>query len=243
MSSRVVFLAIMVFVPLWGFSESAFRVFEAQGRAVEARIIQVDPSRGMVELELRNKQRKKVKVAIFREVDQDYIRDWNVVQEFMSQSFKIEPVKNIMGTKKEMLGSQKAIRRDTKQICYDIKISNRTGVSIDGLTLKYNIFYEQEELGRGDNIQTKRYVYGSDDLTVLNARQNKEVQTKVFEVYNQRLAGGYDEYTGGSPTNQSGKTKGIWIKVFLKTPSGLTATREVCLPKTMKNQLSWQSES
>lgn len=153
---------------------------------------------------------------------------------------KVEPVKNVVDKRKEMLGSQSAIRRDTDVIQYDITIANRTGSRLQKVWMEYNIFYEQEELAPGKNETHRRYVSGKIDLAALKKGDKKMVHTETYEVYNQRLAGGYDSYSGGSPTNQSGKSKGIWIKLYIETETGLKAVRDICMPKATMTQFAWQ---
>lgn len=221
-------------------AQEQFRRFQVGERTIEARVLNVDAKRGTVELELRNKQRKKVKSSIFNEEDQSYIREFALTQAFKSQRFKIEVDKNILDKRKEMVGPQKAIIRNTETICYDINISNNTDTTIDGVTIAYNVFYEQEELGRGKNDTRRLFVDGSLKIKPLAPHQKVLVQTAKIEVYNQRLGGGYDEYVGGAPSHQSGKSKGVWLKIHLKTPSGLSATREVCLPKNTNELFAWQ---
>ena len=109
------------------------------------------------------------------------------------------------------------------------------------MTIAYNIFYEQEELGQKKNVTKRLYVDGTLKIEPLAPRQKVLVQTEKYEVYNQRLAGGYDGYVGGAPTHQSGKSKGVWLKVYLKTSSGLSATREVCLPKNTSKLFAWKT--
>jgi len=221
-------------------ADDAFRVFDAQGRMVEAKVLHVDFQRGTVELELRGGQKKKVKPSIFSKEDQQYIMDFGAIQEFRSSRLKVELEKKTLDKRREMLGSQSAIRRDTDVLCYEVKVLNRTAVRFDDLEVQYNIFYEQEELTPGASIAKDLSSKGSEKL-VLDKQKSKVFQTGPYEVYNQRLAGGYDGYVGGAPTNQSGKSKGIWLKLYLKTKSGQTAVKDVANPKTAISQYTWQS--
>lgn len=233
--------SILMFLLMAGsaFAVGEFRAFHVGDRRIEARVLKVNISRGEVELELRNKNRKKVKSSIFTEKDQNYIRDCAKVQEFQSQRFKVEVEKNVLDRKKELVGG--AVQRETESICYDINLSNNTGVTMDGVTIAYNIFYEQQEPVQGKNKSIRLFVDGTLEIKSLAPRQKTSVQTKNYEIYDQRLAGGYDAYSDGSPSHQSGKSKGVWLKLHLKTPSGLTAMREVCLPKNTNEVFSWQT--
>lgn len=241
MNIRIIAAAGLMLLPAVLKAEEGFRAFEAQGRAIEAKIVSSDLQRGTIELMLRNKQRKKVKSSIFCESDQNYIRDWNMVKEFNSQRFKVEPVKNTVETFRK--DPQRGIRRDVERIRYDIKVSNRSSIEMTGLRLEYNIFYEQQELGRGSNVDKEYFLFGASKVDDIQARKNRVVLSKTFDIYNQRLAGGYSGYTDGTPTNQTGKSKGIWLKLHLKTPTGLIATREICLPKNVSEQFKWKTDS
>ena len=221
-------------------AQGQFREFQVGDRTIEARVLNVDATRGEVELELRNNQRKKVKSSIFSKKDQSYILDCAKVKMFQSQRFKIEVEKNVLDKRKETVGSQKGVLRNTESICYDININNNTGITIDGVTIAYNVFYEQEGVGQGKNDTRRLFVDGTLKIELLAPRQKVSVQTATFEIYNQRLTGGYDAYVGGAPSHQSGKSKGVWLKIHLRTPSGLSATREVCLPKNTNELFAWQ---
>lgn len=219
-------------------AQGEFRIFHAGDRTIEARVLTVNAKQGVVELELRNKQRKKINSSIFSKTDQSYLRDFAKVQEFQTQGFRIEVEKNVVSKRKE---TQSGVLRSTESICYDIKINNNTGIAIDGVTISYNLFYEQEEVGQGQNDTKRLYVDGELKVEPLPPRKKVSLQTARFEVYDQRLTGGYDGYVGGAPTHQSGKSKGAWLKVHIKTKSGLSATRDVCLPKNTNTLFSWQT--
>ncbi|MDF7800893.1 hypothetical protein P4C99_15565 [Pontiellaceae bacterium B1224] len=219
-------------------SSSAYRAFEAQGRAIEARVVKVDVSRGTVTLELANKQRKKVKISIFSKGDQAYILECAMVQEFKSSRFKMEFKKELID--KTRTEPSTGIRRDTEKFQYDIKIVNGTALKMEGITLSYNIFLEQEELADGKNDVNRYYVSGEIPLKPLAPKAKVALSTKTFSIYSQKLAGGYSGYSSGAPTHQSGKSKGAWLRLTLKTRSGLTAMKEACLPKNTNEIFSWQ---
>ncbi len=140
----IIFATIALSIVAAVAQENSFRIYDVQGRSLEAKLLQVDNRRGMVELELRNTQRKKVKVSIFSKADQEYFRDWHVVQEFQSARLKIEAKKKIVNSRMEMV--QGAVRRDIDEICYEITVNNRTEISIGDITVEYNIYAEQQVL-------------------------------------------------------------------------------------------------
>ena len=218
-------------------AESDYRTFTAGDRQIDAKVYAVDMARGTVTLELENKQRKKVKIAVFSEKDQTHIREHALIQEFQSPRLKFELEKVKVNERRESPGT--GIRRDVSELRYDIKVINGTGVELKGIVIAYNIFLEQEHLGDGKNDTQRYYVAGTIELDPLAPRSNKTFKTETYEIYNQKLAGGYDGYRSGAPTHQSGKSKGVWIKVLIKTPSGLTATRDVCLPKNTSDIFGW----
>ncbi|MEE9367409.1 MAG: hypothetical protein V3V05_00950 [Pontiella sp.] len=217
--------------------EDSFRIYDVQGRSLEAKLLQVDTRRGMLELELRNKQRKKVKVAIFSKSDQAYFRDWHAVQEFQSSRLKVEVRKKIVNSRMEMV--QGAVRRDIDEISYEITVDNRTEFPIGDIKIEYNIYAEQQVLGNGRTEVDFFTAYGDLEVGTLAPRKSKVVKTEPFDLYKQRLSGGYDAYADGTPTNQTGKIKGVRVKFILKTPSGIIYVRELCLPEETKDRHDW----
>ena len=217
---------------------TGFRIFSAGDREIEAQVVSVDVQRGTVTLELQNQQRKKVKSSIFSAKDQAYIAEHALIQEFQSARFKLELEKVVVEKRRET--PSHGVRRDVEKICYEIQVSNNTPVRMEGVSISYNVFSEQEHLGRGQN-DTKRYcLSGTIQLNAMAPRAKTQAKTDTFEIYNQKLGGGYDYYSSGAPYPQSGKSKGIWVKVLIKTPSGLTAEKEMCVPKNTSSQFSWR---
>ncbi len=225
-----------------------FRDFQTGDSTIEARVLNVDTTRGFVELELRNKQRMKVKSSIFSEEDQSYIRDFSKVQTFQALGFKIKVEKNVLDKSTEQLAYPKIDyfeegHRTTESICYDININNNTGLTMDGVTIAYNIFYEQEEVGQGKNTASRLFVDGVLNIEPLAPRQKISVQTAKYEIYKQRQRKkSVGLISSEGPYMQwRGKSKGIWLKIHLNTPSGLSAMREVCLPQNTNEQFEWQT--
>lgn len=216
-------------------AEEAYRTFIIKGQEIKAKIIAVEPAQGNVVIELDNQQRKKVKASIFSEADQTYIRERALIQEFLSHRLRIQMKKNVVNRKRE--NPHHGIQRDVDVIRYDIVVSNGSSLDFGRLLVAYNLFYEQDVLATGRNDVQKHCLTGAFYLDPMPSRGKQQVHTKTYEVYKQKLVKGY---TTGGPTNQSGKSKGAWIKVLLKTPSGMTAVREVCIPKNANEVFTWR---
>lgn len=218
-------------------AEDGFRIFtDTQGRAVTAKVIKLDTRRGLVELELENRARKKVKPTVFCEADQAYLCDWQKVDEFMSAGFKVEIEKRTV----EEWTEKGSVQRDYEKIAYEIRMRNSGTVGFEDVRVDYNIFYEQEELGYGSNALKKETVPGRKIVEMVLPQKNCVVMTDPVVIYSQHLSGGYDEYVSGAPTNQSGKMKGIWVKLYFTTPSGAEGVREICEPSNVKDHQKWE---
>jgi hypothetical protein len=215
-----------------------FRIFtDRQGRAVSAKIINVDAQRGLVELQLENKRRKKIKPSIFCEKDQTYIRDWQSLRMFnSSSSFKVELKKKVV----ESWTEKGSVQRDFERVMYEMVLMNRGAEPLENLEVAYNIFYEQEQLATSGQYTDKHCTKGRIQREQVAPRSSNTLNSESVVVFDQHLSGGYDGYVGGLPERQEGDIKGIWLRVTLTMPSGASAMREFLSPKSLKSHHSWQ---
>lgn len=220
-------------------SVSEFRAFQSQqGQVVEARIINFDANRGLVELELRNKRRKKVKPSVFAESDQGYIRDWAQGKSFMSGSgirFKAE--KKVIKDWRESPAA--GIERQFEQCVYICELKNGGMTALENLKVEYCVYWSQEYLRNGEESKKVHHLSDMAEIDKIKKQSAVTFQTSPTTLCDQSLVGGY-YYSGGGPDKQDAKMKGVWVKVMLTTPSGLTFTRDFCEPAGVMKQIEWK---
>ncbi len=233
-------VAVALFSMVLGvWASGEFHIFtDGQDRVVTAKIINVDSRRDVVELELENKRRTKVKPSIFIEADQIYICDWESLKRFNSSSmFKVEISKKVI----ESWTKKGTAQQDFDRVEYGITLINRGAAPLNNLDVAYNVFYEQEQLKSSGQYTEKNCVKGRIHHAQLNARTSHTLKAESVVVFDQHLSGGYDGYVGGLPERQEGDIKGIWVKVSMTTPSGASATREFLSPANLKNHQRWKN--
>lgn len=227
-------LTLSLFSSLVAFAgtDSFYNFEDQEGRTLQAKIINFDARRNQVELQRKNGRRAKVDPAIFTEESQNFIRDWKACQVFEStMKFKISGEKEQLENWKKNDGG---IIRNYEKLAYSITFENGSQVDLPPIQVEYQIFYEQEVLEPGAQITQKEYISHTVELEELKKQSDDSIKTKSIIIYKQHLAGGYDGYIGGLPDRQNGDLKGIWLKLTLKTASGLTAIRELEIPKSLK---------
>lgn len=218
--------------------EDGVHVFtDTQNRAVSAKIINVDDLRDLVELEVGGGRRVKVKPSVFSEKDQAYIRDWNTVQTFLSSSgFKLELKKKVIETWSE----KGDVQRDFEKVLFEIVMTNRGKALLENLQVAYNVFYEQEQLNSGGQYTEKECCMDWISHPGIEPWASATLSTQPVVVFDQHISAGYDGYVGGFPDRQEGDIKGVWVRVFLSTPSGLSAVREFKSPENLNNHCVWK---
>jgi hypothetical protein len=64
----------------------------------------------------------------------------------------------------------------------------------------------------------------------------------MVKIFKKELGGDY-YYTEDIKNVQSGKIRGIWIRVSMKLSSGEKLTRDYCLPDSLENSKVWMASS
>jgi hypothetical protein len=95
---------------------------------------------------------------------------------------------------------------------YEVTIENRTFKELDGLELKYVIFYKQEKFGSKEPAAVKRQ-NGSVSVGALKAHEKKSVTTSSVELNKATLSGDYYFPEGGKAHAQD-SLGGLWVRLF-----------------------------
>ncbi len=230
----------------WGAAASCmgawdgFHAFtDTQGRAVSAKIVNFDAQRGWVELELENKQRKKVDPAVFSADDQAYIKDWSKAKSLLSTSgLRFAAEKKVVEDWSE---NTTGINREFEKVVYDCVFKNGSADILTDLTVDYCVYWMQEEGDRGGGeVALEKDFSGSFTIDRLEPRGTATCATEPVVLLYQHLAGGY-YYSGGQTDKQSSKMKGVWLKVSMQGPGGETVVRDFCEPADVMKRLAWKA--
>ena len=199
--------------------------------------MEYDAVKKTIKFERDNRKLVTVKIDIFSEADQTYIRDWDILKNFENESrFKIS------FKRKEKRNEGKSVKsvsttRKVDDTHYEILLENKAASGLKGINLEYCIYYEQDETGT-----VEQGVYcGSLAVDSMGPKSKKMLMTEAVSIYKQELDSGYI-YTGGEDSTQRGQVHGIKMRVHLKLPSGKKSTRECCFPESIKNKV-WASSS
>lgn len=232
------------------FADGEYRIFsDGNGRTVEAKIIKYDADKEVVRIESReDRSRYNVQTGYFSDEDQNYIRDWGLIQAFMSESkFKVSAEKKSHDKeKKEGIIAKKSVQ----PVSYEVKLQNCSGRPLPKMRLEYCLLWEQEQDIKD---KSKKGTQSRDKEKVLMSRKGRAdiepfeketvLKTDVAELKFRRRAGAGELVysSGGLPKSLSAYMKGILVKIHMTTPGGQTVAREYCYPSDLSKKYSWDS--
>jgi hypothetical protein len=212
---------------------------DRQDRVVSARIVNLDERRGLVELELENKRRTKVKPSIFIEKDQAYIRDWGIGQAFMASSgLRFSGEKEVIEDWSDSPGT--GINQEFEKTVYNCELKNGSSVSFENVDVEYCVFWVQEVPEASGERRLEKDYSGRYAIPRMEPRSTTDFATDPVTLVYQHLAGGY-YYSNGATGKQSSKMKGVWLRVSMTTKSGETYTREFCEPTGVMKHQVWKA--
>ncbi|MEI6070696.1 MAG: hypothetical protein WCS31_02805 [Verrucomicrobiae bacterium] len=108
--------------------------------------------------------------------------------------------------------TEKNISIKTKQIVYSVKVTNSSFKEIQNATIKYNIFYQDAQLGSKAEPEV-RIASGSESFPSLLSNKAVEFDTKAIELSEGKLDAGW-YFTGGGKSSSRDKVVGVWFKAF-----------------------------
>ncbi|MEE9369682.1 MAG: hypothetical protein V3V05_12600 [Pontiella sp.] len=236
MRGRVNLLLVALAISANAVSKDDFRVFTAaDGRVIEARILEYNPSRKKIQIDRANGKKVWVEPHIFSETDREYIRDWIQASGFLVPS----KVRITIDRHKKSKGKQ------GDDVHFSITIKNRTDMSLENLIFDYRVFIEGE--GRKRHQDKDRCEAGQLKLELLAAGEQRTINTKPYrmiERYEVSTSYGTDEF--GNSTSYTIEEKvwddddrGIWFKISGPELEGVPLVREEWYPKELKKRVAW----
>lgn len=189
------------------------------GRTLQAEITAATPDR--VSLKTAAGQPLVVPIDKFIPADQAHIAEWrkaNPAQ--IKYRFVADYTKSKAGSSK-MKSNNETIT--TEQWECNMKITNQSGQTLEGVTVDYVIYFDNLERGN----KVTRSKAGKADIGTMKSLQQIVVKTTPVELHSVQLEGGY-YYTDGTRARQKETLNGMIIhvnhdgkKVFTWTSSGV----------------------
>ncbi len=266
MFHRPLCLILLIASSVLADSDSYHNFEDSRGRGIEACILDFDPHANAVKLRLRNKRIRSVKIDVFSESSQLYIRDWYQSKSLLSGKTLT------LSIKKKSLLSDREVRNgwesypsgmDFEDVAYEITLQNKGKKSLSDVKLEYCIYYERTidetthkwevvpdwghrgtdhvELPRQKIMKTSIGIILLNQLDVKN--QLKETTKKV------RLYDGKESKVNTIETNKGhyrtikDKIVGIRVHVSIPLPSGRPATKEFSYPTDLIKRTEWPKKN
>ncbi len=229
----VVVLAVWT---VWAVRADEFRTFTAgDGRTIEARIVEYNPSRQKLKIERRSGQSAWVEPAVFSEADREYIQSWIKASEFLSPRVRVTIEKH-----KEPLGDK------GDNIHYSVSLRNLTQSDFENLVLEYRFYTETH--GYEGFKDSEACHKGTLKLDRLAAGSTQTVQTEPM-LMSEKFQTVTEEITrsDGSETYDTYQQKiydtdpvGIWFRISgPAVADGTRLVREECLPSSLFKHQKW----
>lgn len=193
------------------------------GRSIEAEIVAATPD--TVTLKLASGQSIVAPVNKFSTADQEFITTWRKQNPaVIKYNFATSFTKEKKDSSKKDTGSR--IVTTETWVC-NMKISNRSGQTLQDLKINYEIYYNQMDAGR----PVLRKSPGSTTIASIKNLQDLIIPTEDLKLTTTQLDGGY-YYADGSRPRQKDSLSGMVInishegkQVFSWTSNGVPAGR------------------
>lgn len=175
----------------------------------------------------------KVKLSIFSEEDQEYIKGWARDQLLENGVFDVR-----FGTKRSSKNeyTNGGIIYDKYNMQYEVVITNKNydndfeNIRVEYLVLKFEdkLAADKRREGRIERIK------GVVTHDVVKARGEVRLSTEKFPMMTTKLAQGY-VWRGGGERESKDIAKGIWVKVYV----GDKLVHEISKPENMMRKEPW----
>lgn len=214
----------------------------ADGKAIRGKVLRFDARKQTVTIQRDNKKTATVPLRAFSDKDQEYVLEWEFNKVFLSNSsFKIEAKRKKVKDKEESYSGSYSAEK-LENTAYEVVLQNKSTSELKGLEVEYCIYYEQEKSTRGKTIDEEGVLYGTLEVASMRAKSSKELMTEAVSVYTYELDSNFI-YVDGTDNKISGKVRGVWIRVNMKTDSGNVLTRDFCMPDSLSNSKAWTTSS
>ena len=205
---------------------SEFRTFtDTKGRQMEAKITRV--SGDDIHIKRKDGMETRVKLSVFSETDQEYVKQWAYDNLLESGVFDVR-----FSTKRSEKNeyTQGGIIYDEYNMRYEVVITNNDfdndfrDIRVDYLILKFEDRLAADKRREGNIHRIK----GSATQDLIKAREEVRIGTEKFPMMETQLAQGY-VWSGGGQRDSKDVAKGIWVKIYV----GDKLVHEISKPENM----------
>ena len=248
MSKRVYSFIAGLMVVSAAFGTEEYRIFMGRdGIGVEAKIIQYDAAKETVYLEKKDSRKHvNMSIGLFSDLDQNYIKEWPLIEAFMSKaSLKLSAEKKKYTENVVFDTIYKTITEES--VNFIVKLTKNREIDFPQIEMEYCIAWEEENYDSSktfkkgqtkDTVMTPKYKSGT--FVIAPTKEASELITDTVKLtfldreFNPKLN------QSGSGRHLRSKMTGIWIKMYMKTPSGRIVVRDYCNPENLKDECTWE---
>lgn len=225
-------IAILLFFPLWCFSQDFHTFTDPQGRNVVAKPVRIVGNQ--VEIEREDGYRFTVDPAIFIEKDQEYLMAW-VLAHKLEQKDILEVSAKRAETRKERDDSSVGLDIARFLGYYKVELNNRTELTLDALKVEYRTFVFLNEIAGDRRDDGKEVILkGKYDIPKLAPYSKIEFDTEKVKLKHTDLQPGYYWADGGKGKSRD-ELKGLWLRIF----RGDKQIAEYASPSTLPEKYKW----
>lgn len=199
---------------------------------MEAKVTRVDGSN--VYIERNDGLITKVNVSIFSEVDQSYIKQWELSALFKNRVCDVSLSRQLSDHSDY---ENDGIHYDTCNMHFDVIISNNSREHrFEDLKIEYLIFKFEDKISARKRCEgTIQRIRGSMEPISINVQDELRISTEKFEMLEARrvqVAEGMDEARKTSKDT----IRGIWIKIYI----GEHLVYEISKPGNIESREAWE---
>lgn len=210
--------------------EDGFRAFSTKdGRALEARIVEYDAKKGLIQMERRGEGKVWVTPNVFVEADQTYVKEWIAADRFLSTRWMSVTLE---------LKEKKPFNQYAK-VEYELNFYNKSDedIEINGIDFLCLVRRNVKRID-GKDIELLQRPVGLIEVT-------NESSWGIWENgFRFKLKPGKNSHILQGPLildeeEHEDEIKGVWVRIKGPQLRGKTVSREVCLPEKIRTEQSW----
>lgn len=230
--------------------EPACRTFTVpDGRTISAVVVNHNSRNGKIQILHEGGGKVWVPASSFSEQDQEYIRQWIVVDRFMSATGLKISGKLDKGTTEYEYGNvhgEKVKTGGNTDVTCLITLDNKMDLDLNNLTVEYRAFILNQ--GNGKRPDSERIEGGQFEIDCLAAEGRMQKITDVIRLRTVFSTTVLFYTTGGFAGTSTSKLseerlEGIWVRVYGPSIDGQRAIREWCHPADTMDDYEWKDVS